>query len=219
MQATPGGFPIKVGNLPRCAGHSRQVSDFSRTPVEHRRFSHVSDFSRTPGVHRGHVCARDMIVHGLRATGCPERTGCEGAHVRRELARGEGAVGRRDRGQAGLSRDPAGCRGRGGRGGCAPRIFDDVELAGQLARGFRSRGYGQRRAAQALRHRRVSPADADAALADVFGDADEASLADAALGSRPVADAAEQQRAVAFLVRRGFSTGVAWQVVGARSRG
>jgi SOS response regulatory protein OraA/RecX len=62
------------------------------------------------------------------------------------------------------------------------------------------------------------PTAAAAALADVFADADETSLADAALGSRPVAHAAEQRRAVAFLVRRGFSAGVAWQVVGARSR-
>ena len=96
--------------------------------------------------------------------------------------------------------------------------LDDAELAGQLVRGFRARGYGRRRAAQALRRRGVSSAEAEAALAGVFAEADEASLADAALGSRPVADAKEQRRAVAFLVRRGFSTGVAWQVVGARSR-
>lgn len=96
--------------------------------------------------------------------------------------------------------------------------LDDAELAGQLARGFRARGYGRRRAAQALRRRRVPDAAADAALADVFADTDEVSLADAALASRPVADAAEQRRAVAFLVRRGFSAAVAWQVVGARKR-
>jgi regulatory protein len=96
--------------------------------------------------------------------------------------------------------------------------LDDAELAGQLARGFRSRGYGRRRAAQALRRRRVSREAAEAALADVFAGADEAALAEAALGSRPVADAADQRRAVAFLARRGFSAGVAWQVVGARSR-
>ena len=96
--------------------------------------------------------------------------------------------------------------------------LDDAELAGQLARGFRARGYGRHRAAQALRRRLVPDAAADAALADVFADTDEASLADAALASRPVADAAEQRRAVAFLVRRGFSAAVAWQVVGARKR-
>ena len=96
--------------------------------------------------------------------------------------------------------------------------LDDAELAGQLARGFRARGYGRRRAAQALRRRGVASTEAEAALAGVFAEADEAALADAALGTRPVADAKEQRRAVAFLVRRGFSTGVAWQVVGARSR-
>jgi regulatory protein len=98
------------------------------------------------------------------------------------------------------------------------RYLDDAELAGQLARGFRARRYGPRRAAQALRRRGVAPEAAETALADVFGGADEASLAEAALGSRPVRDASEQRRAVAFLVRRGFSTGVAWQVVGVRSR-
>ena len=94
--------------------------------------------------------------------------------------------------------------------------LDDAELAGQLARGFRARGYGRRRAAQGLRRRLVSPADANAALDEAFAGADEAALADAALGSRPIGETKEQRRAVAFLVRRGFSSGVAWHVVAAR---
>jgi SOS response regulatory protein OraA/RecX len=96
-------------------------------------------------------------------------------------------------------------------------VLDDAELAGQLASGFRARGYGPRRASEALRRRRVSPADAAAALDDVFGGTDEVALAEAALGSRSVTDPGERRRAVALLVRRGFSSGVAWQVVDART--
>lgn len=95
--------------------------------------------------------------------------------------------------------------------------LDDAELAGQLARGHRARGYGRRRAATALRRRGIGAADAEHALAEAYA-GDEAELAAAALGSRPVADERERQRAVAFLVRRGFSGSVAWQVVRARGR-
>jgi regulatory protein len=94
--------------------------------------------------------------------------------------------------------------------------LDDPELAGRLARGHRSRGYGRRRAATALRRRGIGAADAEAALAEAYG-GDEAELAATALGTRPVGDDRERRRAVAFLVRRGFSSGVAWQVV--RRRG
>ena len=94
--------------------------------------------------------------------------------------------------------------------------LDDTELAGQLARGFRSRGYGRRRAALTLQRRGV-PADvAEAALEEAYGEADEASLARTALGSRTVGDDAARRRAVAFLVRRGFSSGAAWQAVRSR---
>ncbi len=62
------------------------------------------------------------------------------------------------------------------------------------------------------------PEDADAALEAAFADADEASLAAAALGSRSIADASDERRAAAFLVRRGFSSGAAWSAVRARSR-
>lgn len=99
----------------------------------------------------------------------------------------------------------------------ALRYLDDPELAGQLARGFRARGYGRRRAAAALRRRGLPDADADRALDDAFEDADEAALAQAALGSRAVADPASERRAVAFLVRRGFSSAAAWRAVRGRS--
>jgi len=91
--------------------------------------------------------------------------------------------------------------------------LDDAELAGQLARGFRSRGYGRRRAALTLRRRGLSDDVAAAALEAAYGEADEVSLARTALGSRPLGDDVERRRAVAFLVRRGFSGGVAWQAV------
>jgi regulatory protein len=95
--------------------------------------------------------------------------------------------------------------------------LDDAELAGQLARGFRTRGYGRRRAAQALRRRGLSVV-CETALDAAFGDEDEAELAAAALGSRPTGDPKARRRAVAFLVRRGFTPAVAWQVVEARGR-
>lgn len=91
--------------------------------------------------------------------------------------------------------------------------LDDAELAGQLACGYRSRGYGRRRAAAGLRRRQLAPAEAEAALDAVYGGQDDAELAAAALGTRAVGDDRERRRAVAFLVRRGFSAGVAWQVV------
>jgi regulatory protein len=97
--------------------------------------------------------------------------------------------------------------------------LDDAELARQLARGFRARRYGRRRASQALRRRGLSNVEAERALEAAFGDADEAALASAALGSRPVDDQRDRRRAVAFLVRRGFSATVAWHVVQARVRG
>ena len=96
--------------------------------------------------------------------------------------------------------------------------LDDAELAGQLARGFRARGYGRRRAAQTL-HRRGLGAVAETALDAAYGEVDETALAVAALGTRAVSDAAAQRRAVAFLVRRGFTSSTAWRVVKARSAG
>jgi SOS response regulatory protein OraA/RecX len=97
--------------------------------------------------------------------------------------------------------------------------LDDAELAGQLARGFRARRYGRRRASQTLRRRGLSSVDAEQALEGAFGEVAESALAAAALASRPVADERERRRAVAFLVRRGFSPAIAWQVVRARERG
>jgi regulatory protein len=95
--------------------------------------------------------------------------------------------------------------------------LDDAELAGQLARGFRTRGYSRRRAAQALRRRGLSLVS-ETALDAAFGEEDEPKLAAAALGSRPTGDPKARRRAVAFLVRRGFTPAVAWQVVEARGR-
>ncbi len=97
------------------------------------------------------------------------------------------------------------------------RYLDDAELAGQLARGFRSRGYGRRRASAGMRRRALPPDVVEAALDAAFGDADEATLAGAALGSRPVGDAKAERRAVAYLLRRGFSTAAAWQAVRSRA--
>jgi regulatory protein len=95
--------------------------------------------------------------------------------------------------------------------------LDDTELAGQLARGFRARRYGRRRAATAMRRRLLEAASVDAALDAAYDDSDEAQLALEALGSRAVDDDADRRRAVAFLLRRGFSPDAAWRAV--RSRG
>lgn len=91
--------------------------------------------------------------------------------------------------------------------------LDDAELAGQLARGLRVRGYGRRRALQALRRRGVPDPVAEAAVDAVYGDADEDALARSALGRRRTDDDASRRRAASFLVRRGFSSGAAWRAV------
>ena len=91
--------------------------------------------------------------------------------------------------------------------------LDDTELAGHLARSFAARGYGQRRAATALRRRRLPVELAEAALASAYGSADEVTLARRALGARPVEDDAARRRAVGFLCRRGFSGAAAWEAV------
>ena len=91
--------------------------------------------------------------------------------------------------------------------------LDDAALAGQLARGMRSRGYGRRRAEQKLRERGLHGPTAAAALADAYAEQDEAELALEALGRRPVTDDAERRRALAFLARRGFSAGAAWAAI------
>ncbi len=92
--------------------------------------------------------------------------------------------------------------------------LDDAELAGQLVRGLRSRGYGRRRAAQTLRRRRLPATVAESAVEEAYGDVDEETLARSALGSRAVDDDAARRRAASFLVRRGFSAGAAWSAVG-----
>lgn len=95
--------------------------------------------------------------------------------------------------------------------------LDDSELAGQLARGCRSRRFGRRRAADTLRRRGIGTPEAEVALDDAYGSGDEPALAAAALGARPVTKHTERRRAVAFLVRRGFSATVVWEVVRART--
>ena len=97
--------------------------------------------------------------------------------------------------------------------------LDDAELATQLARGLRSRGYGRHRAARTLRQRRLPGDVAEAALDGAYAAEEEETLALAALGARAVDDDDARRRAVAFLVRRGFSAAAAWHAVGrARSR-
>lgn len=91
--------------------------------------------------------------------------------------------------------------------------LDDAELAGQLARGFRARRYGRRRAAMAMRRRMLDAAAVEAAIDDAYADADEAALALDALGARALNDAADHRRAVAFLLRRGFSSDAARRAV------
>jgi len=95
--------------------------------------------------------------------------------------------------------------------------LNDVELAGQLARGFRSRGYGRRWAAATLRRRHLAVDVVDAALDASYDETDEAELAVDALGSRVPADTDDRRRAVAFLIRRGFSPDAAWRAVRRRA--
>jgi regulatory protein len=95
--------------------------------------------------------------------------------------------------------------------------LNDAELAGQLARGFRARCYGRRRAVLAMRRRCLEAGVAETALDAAYGDADETWLAKQALGSRSLEDDGDRRRAVAFLVRRGFSAAAAWQAVRSRS--
>jgi SOS response regulatory protein OraA/RecX len=96
-------------------------------------------------------------------------------------------------------------------------FLDDEALAGQLARGFVARGYGRRRAEQALSRRGIAGPLATAALDEAYGEIAEDELACRALGRRPVDGLAERRRAVGFLLRRGFPAGAAWRAV-ARAR-
>lgn len=92
--------------------------------------------------------------------------------------------------------------------------LDDVELAGQLARGMRSRRYGRRRAEQVLRARGIAAEEAAAALREAYGVEDEVALARDALNRRAITpDEVGKRKTVAFLVRRGFSAGSAWRAV------
>jgi regulatory protein len=95
--------------------------------------------------------------------------------------------------------------------------LDDQEVAGQLARGYRSRRYGRRRAATAMHRRLLDATAVEGALDEAYADADEAALAREALGARSLSDAGDRRRAVSFLLRRGFSPDAAWRAV--RSEG
>ena len=97
--------------------------------------------------------------------------------------------------------------------------LDDGEIAAQLPRGHRARGYGRRRAERELRRRGLGDVESAAALDEAYGGTDEVALARSALGSRATADPKAERRAVAFLVRRGFSPGAAWSVVRERRGG
>lgn len=97
--------------------------------------------------------------------------------------------------------------------------LDDASLAAQLARGHVSRGYGRRRAAQALRTRGLPDAVAEPALAEAY-EGDEAGQARAALGRRSFGEGDPgRRRAVAFLARRGFSASASWAAVKQREQG
>jgi regulatory protein len=91
--------------------------------------------------------------------------------------------------------------------------IDDAALSSQLARGMLTRGYGRRRAEQKLRSRGLPGALVEWAIDEAYGTDDEADLARAALGRRPVADDADRRRAVAYLARRGFTSAAAWKAV------
>jgi regulatory protein len=96
--------------------------------------------------------------------------------------------------------------------------LDDASLAAQLARGHVSRGYGRRRATQALRTRGLPDAVADAALAEAY-EGDEVVQARAALGRRSFGEGDPgRRRAVAFLARRGFSSSASWAAVKQRDQ-
>ena len=67
-----------------------------------------------------------------------------------------------------------------------------------------------------MRRRLLDAAVVETAIDDAYADADEAALALDALGSRVLNDAGNHRRAVAFLLRRGFSPEAAWRAVRVR---
>ena len=106
----------------------------------------------------GHLRVRDVPGHD-RAMPVRRRVDEARRDLRRQLARREGAVRRRDRGEARFAAGwpPTRCRERGRRRRVRLGYLDDTELAGQLARGFVARGYGRRRAETALRGEACRP--------------------------------------------------------------
>ena len=197
------------------SGTSPRRSRTSRSSRRRSRSARVAGSARGRSAGRGDVrrLRHDGHMPSPGEATQSSRTRSGSADVRLQLARREGPVGRGDRGKArarGVAADAAAAAIEE-----AIRLgyLDDAELAGQLARGFKARGYGRRRAAQTLRRRGLPEAVADAALEAAFGDEDEDALAARALGQRAVDDDGARRRAVSFLVRRGFSPAAAWRVV------
>lgn len=92
--------------------------------------------------------------------------------------------------------------------------LDDESLAEEIVRSLRERGYGPRRAEQALRSRGIDREHAAAALERGFGTEDETALARAAIARKRLGrDERAAARAAAQLERRGFSSEAAWQAV------
>ena len=165
-------------------------------------------------------CAAQRRIARCRAAGRTARRGARRG-VRRQLARREGAVRRRDRGQARTAR-----RGLGGGGRERGRRR---RVAARLPRRRRAR----RAAGPRIRRARVRPSPGRDGTPSTGAagavsrttlwmpptvTSDEVALAREALGSRSTDDDAARRRAAAFLARRGFSSAAAWQAVRARSR-
>jgi regulatory protein len=94
-------------------------------------------------------------------------------------------------------------------------LLDDERYARGLAEGRRDAGHGRRRVADKLRQDGVERELIELVLDEVFVVDEESSQAERALLSkfRPPLVRRDRDRAVAFLVRRGFGFGVAQDVV------
>jgi regulatory protein len=98
-------------------------------------------------------------------------------------------------------------------------VLDDARYAYRYAEDKRQlRGWGRERIRLALLDRGISPEDAEVALME-----DEKELERAVellrRRGRPLADAAERQRALGMLVRRGYESEVAYEAIRRLERG
>lgn len=85
-------------------------------------------------------------------------------------------------------------------------FINDEEVARGLFEGLVSRGYGKRRAMMKIREKGIDPELGERLLEEIFPPEDEVGLARKALkGRKASGDIKEQQKLVAFLIRRGFS--------------